>query len=503
MQGRPLRVLLAASEAVGFAKTGGLADVAGSLPIALARRNVDVRVVLPLYRAARETGLCQPTDIHLNVQVGPRNYEGRVWWAKLPHSEVPVYLIEQQHFFDRDDKSAGHGLYQYSDNGSKRDYPDNGERYIFFCRALLDMLGGLDFWPDLIHANDWQTGLVPAYLREHYGHHSPGHARIRTLYTIHNMAYQGMFPPLMMAMTGLDHRLFTFDRLEFHGNVCFMKAGITYADFISTVSPRYAEEIQTSAFGCGLESTLQARRHRLTGIVNGVDYAAWDPANDPHLPVRYDPTSVFTNKPICKAALQRRFHLPEWRTTPLLGIVARLADQKGIELLLKCGEEILRRDTQLVLLGDGDPHYQHWLQRLRDQYPDRVGVYFGFSEDLAHLIEAGSDIFLMPSKYEPSGLNQLYSLRYGTVPVVRAVGGLSDSIGDCNDDTLRAGVATGFKFGPYTGSAFLGAVERALHCYRHRPDIWSRLVLTGMNQDWSWDRSAGEYVRLYRQIIGA
>jgi starch synthase len=501
MQGRPLRVLVAASEAVGFAKTGGLADVVGSLPIALARRGIDARVVIPLYRGARETGRCQPTDVHLHIPVGAQTYHGRVWWAHLPHSNVPVYLIEQSHFFDRDDSRAGHGIYQYSDNGSKRDYPDNGERYIFFNRALLEMFGGLDFWPDLLHANDWQTGLVPAYLRELYGHQSPGYARIRTLFTIHNIAYQGQFPPLMMAMTGLDHHLFRFDKLEFYGNLCFLKAGICYADAISTVSPRYAEEIQTGAFGCGLESTLQARRHKLHGIVNGVDYDAWDPANDPYLPVRYDVRSVFQNKPFCKAALQRRFGLPEWRQTPLLGMVARLADQKGIDLLLHAGEEILRRDTQIVFLGDGDPHYQHWLQELRNRNPERVGVYFGFSEELAHLVEAGSDAFLMPSKYEPSGLNQLYSLRYGTVPIVRSVGGLYDTIVDCNEDTVRAGLATGFKFGPYTGSAFLGAVERALHCYRHRGDVWTRLIQAGMTQDWSWDRSAGEYVRLYGHIL--
>ncbi len=500
---RPLRVLLAASEAVGFAKTGGLADVAGSLPVALAKRGIDIRVVMPLYRCAKETGRCEPTDVHVNIQIGNIIHQGRVWWSKLPNSSVPIYFIENAHFFERDDPVAGHGIYQMAADGTKRDYPDNAERFIFFQRALLEMLGGLDFWPDLIHANDWQTGLVPAYLREWYGHASAEHARIRTLMTIHNIAYQGQFAASALPLTGFGTWLFTHDKLEFYGGLSFLKAGIVYSDFISTVSPRYAEEIQTSAFGCGLESTLIARRHRLAGIVNGVDYDAWDPAIDAHIPVRYDTTSVFQNKPQDKAALQRHFGLPEWRTVPLLGIVARLAEQKGIELLLDAGEQMIRRDVQLVVLGDGDPHYQHWLQRMRDLYPERVGVYFGFSDALAHLVEAGSDMFLMPSKYEPSGLNQLYSLRYGTIPVVRAVGGLTDTIADCNEDTLRAGVATGFKFGPYTGQAFLGAVERALHCYRHRPEVWTQLMLTGMNQDWSWDRSAGEYLRLYRTIVGA
>lgn len=500
---RPMRVLLAASEVIGFAKTGGLADVAGSLPVALAKRGIDVRVVMPLYRQAKETGRCEPTDVHLQIQVGDQVHAGRVWWARLPGSQVPIYLIENSHYFERDDKQAGHGIYQMAADGTRRDYPDNAERFIFFQRALLEMLGGLNFWPDLIHANDWQTGLVPAYLREWYGYLSPNYARIRTLLTIHNIAYQGQFAASALPLTGFGTWLFTHDKLEFYGNLCFLKAGISYADFISTVSPRYAEEIQTSAFGCGMESALVPRRHRLMGIVNGVDYSAWDPAHDSSLPVQYDWESVFRNKPACKAALQRQFQLPEWRTTPLLGMVARLTAQKGIQLLLDAGEQILRRDVQLIVLGDGDPHYQHWLQRMRDVYPERVGVYFGFSEQLAHLVEAGSDMFLMPSQYEPSGLNQLYSLRYGTVPIVRSVGGLMDTIGDCNDDTLRAGVATGFKFGPYTGPALLGAVERALHCYRHRPEVWSQLILTGMKQDWSWDRSAGEYQRLYRGILGA
>jgi starch synthase len=503
MTGRPLRALLAASEAVGFAKTGGLADVAGSLPVALARRGVDIRVVMPLYQSAKRTGRCEPTDIHLNIQVGGETYPGRVWWSKLPNSDVPIYLIEQAHFFERDDQHGGHGIYQFSDNGGKRDYPDNAARFIFFQRALLEMLGGLNFWPDLIHANDWQTGLVPAYLREWYGHISPEYARIRTLMTIHNIAYQGQFASSEFPLTNFGTWLLTHDKLEFYGNLNFLKAGIVYADMISTVSPRYAEEIQTSAFGCGLESTLAARRNRLVGIVNGVDYAAWDPATDLHIAERFDASTVFQNKPPCKAALQRQFSIPEWRTVPLIGMVARLAQQKGIDLLLDAGQEILRRDVQIVVLGDGDPHYQHWLQQMRDAHPERVGVYFGFSEHLAHLVEAGSDMFLMPSRYEPAGLNQLYSLRYGTVPIVRAVGGLMDTIGDCNDDTLRAGVANGFKFGPYTGQALLGAVERALHCYRHRPEVWSQLMLTGMSQDWSWDRSAGEYVRLYRTIVGA
>jgi len=501
--GRPLRVLFSASEAIGLAKTGGLADVAGSLPRALKHRGVDVRVVLPCYNAVQQSGLAiKPTGVELHIPVGPHVHHGQVLRTHLPNSEVPVYLIDLPAFFGRDDAASGRGLYQYSEGGGKRDYGDNGERFIAYSRAALDMLGGLEFWPDIVHANDWQSALIPVYLRELYGRRDHRYQTIRTLLTIHNIAYQGAFGPALMAHTGLDAGLMHYDRLEFHGNLCFLKGGIVYSDFINTVSPRYAEEIQTPFFGNGLEGVLATRRDRLCGIVNGVDYGVWNPATDPHIPARYDAASVFEQKPTCKAALQRRFHLPEWAGTPLLGLVARLADQKGIDLVLEAGEEILRRDTQLVILGEGDPHYHYWLQQLRDRFPDRVGVYFGFSEPLAHLIEAGADAFLMPSKYEPMGLNQLYSLRYGTVPVVRAVGGLFDTITDTNEETLRAGTATGFCFGTYSGPAFLGAVEHALHYYRHRPDAWRQIVRTGMGQDWSWDRSAAGYEALYRAIVG-
>lgn len=498
MVDRPLRVLLAASEVTGFAKTGGLADVAAALPRALHRRGLDVRVVLPLYRGTRSGS--QPihaTDITFDVQVGPQTYPGRVWQSQLSGSSVPVYLVEQTHFFERD------GLYQFTTaGGGKQDYHDNGERYIFFCRAILEMLPALNFWPDLLHANDWQTGLAPVYLRELYGRVTGRWGLIRTLYTIHNIAYQGQFPPLMMALTGLDSSLFHYTKMEFYGNLSFLKAGLTHADAISTVSPRYADEIQTMVFGCGLESTLTARKDRLFGIINGIDYDEWNPATDPHLAATYDADSVFERKPWNKVHLQETFHLPRRPGTPVLGLVARLAEQKGIELIVQSAAELLSHDLQLIILGDGDPHYRHQLQSIRDHHPDKVGVWFGFNEAMAHQIEGGADMFLMPSKYEPSGLNQLYSLRYGTVPVVRAVGGLMDTITDTTPETLAQGTATGFRFGPYTAVAFQSAVHRALACYQYQPEAWRQIIRTGMRQNWSWDRSAAEYEALYRKILG-
>jgi starch synthase len=504
---RPARVLFAASEVVGFAKTGGLADVAGSLPRALARRGHAVAVVLPLYRCVR-TGPheLRPTDVVFTLPLGPRDRPGRLWRTALPGSDVPVYLVEQPELFERDDPAEGRGLYQYTGpDGRRLDYPDNAERYAFFCRAVLEALPRLDTHFDLLHCNDWQTGLMPAYVRELYGRQSHLNARayagLRTLMTIHNIAYQGLFPPGVMALTGLHQRLFNYRQLEFYGHLNFLKAGCVFADWISTVSPRYAEEVQTMVFGCGLEGVLTERHAVLTGIVNGVDYAVWDPATDPHLAANYDAETVFDRKPACKLELQAQYGLPARPEVPLMGLVARLVEQKGVSLLIQSAHELLSHDVQLVVLGEGDPGVQRQLAQVRAQYPQKVGLRLGFDEALAHRVEAGADLFLMPSQFEPSGLNQLYSLRYGTVPVVRAVGGLADTITDTTPETLAAGTANGFRFGPYTAPAFQQAVHRALACYWYQPEAWRQVVRTGMRQDWSWGRSAAEYERLYERIL--
>jgi starch synthase len=514
------RVLIAASEVVGFAKTGGLADVAGSLPRALARRGHECAVILPLYSCAR-TGKVPltPTQHSFTIPIGERKISGSLWRANLPDSTVPVYLVEQPNYFERDDPAQGRGLYQYTlPNGQKRDYPDNSERFIFFSRAVLEAMRLLDYWPEVVHNNDWQTGLVPVYLREEYSRHLPPNLRaryenIRTLFTIHNLAYQGLFWHWDMVLTGLDWRLFNYQQLEFYGRINFLKAGIVFSDILTTVSPSYAKEIQTPYYGCGLEGVLAERRDRLFGIVNGVDYGQWDPAIDPHLTANFEVDSVAQKKPLCKAALQRRFGLLEEARVPMLGVVSRLVDQKGVHLIVKAAEVLLApvqtpsrpsagldQGVQFVVLGEGDPIYHRMLMDLRAKYPDRVGIALGFDEPLAHQIEGGADIFLMPSQFEPSGLNQLYSLKYGTVPVVRATGGLADTVVDYTPEKLAAGKATGFSFVAYTPSAFLAAVQRALDLYRNHPDLWLRLMQTGMRQDWSWDRSAGEYERLYLKL---
>jgi starch synthase len=501
-------VLLAASEVVGFAKTGGLADVAGSLPPALARRGYDCAVILPLYRSARAAkARLERTGHAFRVPVGARTVEGRLCRSTLPDSDVPAYLVEQPDYYERDDPALGRGLYQFmASGGDHRDYPDNCERFVFFCRAVLEALRQLDYWPDVLHANDWQTGLIPVYLREVYRRLPDEklrarYAGIRTLFTIHNIAYQGVFWHWDMALAGLDWRLFNPCQLECYGHLNLLKAGIVFADLINTVSPTYAREIQTPYFGYGLHGVLSERRDRLFGIVNGADYGVWDPARDPHLPAHYDADALTPGKPACKAQLQRRQGLAVEPAAPLLALVARLVEQKGVDLVGQAAPALLAEGAQLVVLGEGDPAYHRMLEGLRARFPGRVGLTFGFHEPLAHQIEAGADLFLMPSLYEPSGLNQLYSMRYGTPPVVRATGGLSDTVVDTNPVTLAAGTATGFRFVARTPDALLEAVGRALALYRDRPDAWLRVVRTAMRQDWSWDRSAASYAELYEKLI--
>lgn len=506
--GSGVRLWFAASEVVGFAKTGGLADVAGALPRALAQRGQHCTILTPLFRCTRLGKIpITPTDHTFTIPVGSRLMPGRLWKAVLPGSSVTVYLIEQPDYFERDESAEGRGLYHYTlPSGQKRDYLDNCERFTFFCRAVLEAMPLLDDWPDVLHLNDWQTGLVPVYLKEFYQRqtrpeHRAAYRRLRTLLTIHNLAYQGLFWHWDMLLTGLDWRLFNYRELEFFGQLNFLKAGIVFADVITTVSPRYAQEIQTPYFGCGLEGVLAERRGHLFGIVNGVDYKVWDPATDSYLAATYDVETVVEGKAACKAALQKHYGLPQEPRTPLLGIVSRLVDQKGLDLIGKSADALLRENVQLVVLGEGDPVHHKMLQKLRDRHPQHVGLTLGFDEALAHQVQAGADIFLMPSLYEPSGLSQLYALKYGTVPVVRLTGGLADTIMDCTHQTLRNGSATGFGFVPYTPAAFLEAVWQAVEMYHHQPNHWRQLMRTGMKQDWSWDRSAAEYERLYLKIL--
>lgn len=496
------RIVYAASEVAGYAKTGGLADVAASLPRALANRGHDCILFMPLYRSARQSDLpLEPTDYRLRVSLGNKLGEGRLWKSTLPGSAVTVYLVENDRYFDRE------GLYQFTQpDGTKADFGDNLERFVFFSRIVMEALPLLDFWPDILMANDWQTGLIPPFLKENYNQMGRPTLRaryqsIRTLFTIHNLAYQGVFWEHDWPMLNLPRPLFNSEQMEFYGHINFLKSGIVFADAISTVSPTYAREIQTSYYGCGLQGILLRRANRLFGITNGIDPDVWNPATDPHIAQKYDIGSVTAGKTACKKALQRHFKFEENSKVPLLGMISRLASQKGLDLIEQVAPFLMQQKVQLVVLGAGDKAHVDFLTKLQKEYPTQIGVHLGYSEPLAHQIEAGADMFLMPSQYEPCGLNQLYSLRYGTVPIVRATGGLADTVVDATEKTLAEDTATGFAFVPYSAEYFFGAVQRALDLYRQQPEKWRKVQKTGMSQDWSWNHSAAEYERVFASMM--
>jgi starch synthase len=496
-----LRILLAASEVTGFAKTGGLADVAASLPRALAALGNQVALVMPLYGAIRRSGIAlEKTGAAIPVPMGSRVLACPLLRSWLPNSTVPVYFVEHQPFFERDDGQR-RGLYQEILTGGKHDYGDNGERFTFFSRAVLETVPHLGFIPDVVHANDWQTGLVPVYLAELY-RSRPGYGRMRSVFTIHNMAFQGDFHRDVMRVTGLPQRLYDSGAMEYFGKLNMLKAAIIFADAITTVSPTYAREIRSPHFGCGFDGLLRDNADKLTGIVNGVEYAEWDPATDTHIAAPYTSKTVFEKKPLCKADLQKHFQLQPDAKAPLLGLVARLAYQKGIDLVLSAAKGFLDLGCQLAILGEGEPKYHAELRALRDRFPERVGLHLGFSEDLAHQVEAGADLFLMPSRYEPCGLNQMYSQKYGTPPVVRATGGLADTVVNATEENLKAGTATGFSFDADTPAALYDTVKWALTLFRERPLDFRQVVNNAMALDWGWKRSAAEYEKLYRKLVG-
>ncbi len=489
---RPLNIAFASSEVVPFAKTGGLADVVEALPRELENLGHQPMVFVPAYRQARNCGQpIVPTDIQVSVTVGSKVVTGRLLRSQLPNSRVPVYLVEQDGYFNRPQL--------YRENGS--DYKDNCERFAFFCRAVMQSVSALGVPLDILHCNDWQTGLMPAYLQIEYSH-IPFYRNVASLYTIHNMAYQGSFWHWDMLLTGLDWKYFNWHQMEFHGHLNLLKTGIVFSDAINTVSPQYAKEIQESPLGCSLESVLRHRSDVLSGIINGVNYETWDPRHDPLIASQYDVQTWQQGKALCKASLQQELGLPVEPRHPLIGLVGRLADQKGWDLVAEVMQRwISYRDVQWAILGTGEEVYHNLLSRMSREYPHKVAARLEFSDHMAHAIEAGSDMFVMASRYEPCGLNQLYSLRYGSVPIVHRTGGLADTITDATPEHLAAGTANGFSFTAYDAGSLEEAIARACEMYADDPTKWQHLVETGMNQDWSWRQSARQYVALYERIM--
>lgn len=479
---RALSVVQVTPEFAPFSKTGGLGDAVSGLARALGRAGHRVTVVTPCYRGSGLTGAVSAT---VAVELAGRVHEAllrEVAWQ----DGVRLMAVDYPPFYDRE------GL--YGDGTS--DYPDNAFRFALLARAAEPVVAGER--PSVVHAHEWQTGLVPVYLRL-LGGAGGGRQRVPVVFTVHNLAYQGLFPADVVPALGLPWDLFTPEGLEYWGKVSFLKAGIVFSDLLTTVSPRYAREILTPEFGCGFEGILAARRERLVGLLNGIDDEVWNPERDPLIPATYS-ASDLSGKRRCKEVLLQTFGLPaegEALERPVIGMVSRLVDQKGFDLLALASEELPATGATFVLVGSGEPRYEELWQRLASRFPERVGVHIGFDERLAHLVEAGADMFLMPSRFEPCGLNQMYSLRYGTVPIVRATGGLADTVLDVDE---RSGRGTGFVFEAYTPEALFAAIERAIRAYRH-PSLWRRIVRAGMRRDHSWSVAARAYVAAYRRAV--
>jgi starch synthase len=473
-----LNILLAASEVVPYAKTGGLADVAGALPKALARLGHRVRVVMPRYQIDKITAHTETLPRTLSVPFDSQTRETTVYVDR--GGEAPVYFIDAPEYFSR---------------GRLYGEQDDAERFAFFSRAIVEFARAHQEPFDIIHLNDWMTGLVAAYLKTTYAN-DPAFQRTRTLFTIHNMAFHGYFDTYDLGRFGLPDWLNrTEGGIEFNGMGSAMKAGLVFSDGISTVSPRYAQEIQTPEYGYQFDGLLRARRNDLVGILNGVDYDEWNPEHDQFLAAHYSINDL-SGKRECKRDLLRTLHLPEELDRPLVGCISRLSDQKGFDLIIEIAWQMLERGVFFVLLGSGAEFYERRFQALRDARPRQVGVYLGYSNEMAHKIEAGADIFLMPSKFEPCGLNQMYSLRYGTPPVVRAVGGLDDTIENFDRGSRRG---NGFKFYDYDATRLLEKVYEALLVYTDQ-ELWQTLMRNGMSADHSWQRAAEQYVQVYEWL---
>lgn len=484
-----MRIVFAASECVPYAKTGGLADIMGALPAAVAKLGHEVTMYLPLYRQAQKRLQGGTATRKVAIQSVTIPFEAYSRFVTVldggKHDGVQYYFLDCPELFDRE------SLYG-TDAG---EYSDNAERYGLYCRAVIESSKQLGV-PDIFHVHDWQAGMLPVMLRTIY-YYDPLLRQVPVVMTIHNAGYQGLFPSSTIPQLLLPWSTFTMDKLEFYNQVNFLKGGIVYADVITTVSRKYAEEIQTPEFGFGLDDILRKRSVDLHGILDGVDYNHWNPATDPKIAAHYTPDKL-DGKAACRKDLLHAFNLDHCQvTTPVIGMVSRAATQKGFDFVAEVIDQLAAQDIYLVVLAMGETYYENFLRGLAERYTRKIAVKIVYDETLAHKVEAGSDIFLMPSRYEPCGLNQIYSMKYGTVPVVRATGGLDDTIEDYNE---ASGSGTGFKFEGVDPQAFWHSIERALALFRDKP-AWRKLMLNGMAQDFSWTAPAAEYARLYEDTV--
>lgn len=485
-----MNIAFATSETVPYSKTGGLADVSGALPDELARLGHTVWVFTPYYRAVKKIDSKARKVAQGYVQVGEEHVQWTLFSASANsdagngEKRAKVFFIGCDAYFDRD------GLY----GTVKGDYEDSLARFVFFSRACLAAVQSQAFSVDIWHCHDWQTALIPIFLKLNYAKH-PLLSGSASVFTIHNMSYQGLFWHWAWPLLNLPWAHYNWKELEFFNKINLLKGALVYADALTTVSPTYAQEIQLPEMGCGLEGVLKDRAADLTGIVNGIDLREWNPADDSLIPANYSPADL-NGKAICRAALRKRFQLPD-DGSAVVGIVGRIVPQKGWDLLADSREQLLKRKIQFVVLGTGMEKFHEILMEVQKAHPERVGVSFAFDNSIAHLIEAGSDIYLMPSHFEPCGLNQLYSLKYGTVPIVHNTGGLADTVVDYETDKT----ATGFKFKEYTTESLIETLDRALKVFETDPAAWRALQLNGMAQDWTWQTSARKYVDVYKRAL--
>jgi len=480
-----LSVLFAASEAVPFAKTGGLADVVGSLPKYLKKKKIDVSIIMPKYRQIEEMELKSKKIGEVKVNLSGTVFTGEIEKSSLPGSKVPVYFVKNDSFFHRKE------LY----GGKSGDFPDNSSRFIFFSKAVLEALKIIDKKPDIIHSHDWQTGLIPCFLKSFLYSNDTFYHGIKTVFTIHNLSYQGLFWHIDMPLTGLGWNYFTPQKLEFYGKISFLKAGLLYSDILTTVSPTYAQEIQRTNIGCGMEGLLSKRKNELFGILNGADYKIWDPKKDKLIPANYSKSNP-AGKALNKSQLLNDFGLKE-TGMPLISFVGRLVDQKGLSLIRESFNRMMELPAQFIFLGTGNKKYENFLSAMTKKYPDKFSAKLEFNEETAHLLQAGSDMLLMPSDFEPCGLNQLYAMKYGTVPIAFRTGGLADSITNINIDKKKG---TGFIFSNYTGDEFIETIKNAIDVYEDKKS-WKKIMKNAMSEDYSWEKSCDNYIEIYKKLI--
>lgn len=483
-----MKILFVAAEAAPFAKVGGLADVVGSLPKALEEAGHEVKIILPKYRQidALRWGLTKIIDNwEISKPLPGMELNFNAWRGTLPNSKVEVLFIDNDHYFNRPEI--------YVENG--KDYYDNAERFGFFCRAAMGLAQGMGWKPDVIHCHDWQTALIPAYLKLFY-QNEHFWKNVKTVFTIHNLAYQGVFSREKLFSLGLPEWIYAPSYLEFWGNLNLMKAGLIFSDLLTTVSPQYAREIQTPEFGYGLEGVMLEQKNKLHGILNGIDVEQWDPAEDTELASTYNLNDLAGKKKNKKKLLEDNQLPAAKKDIPVIGVISRLVDQKGFDLIAQATDELLSLDLQMVILGTGEPRYHDLFKALQKKYPKKLAVNLKFDAYAAKMIYAGSDFFLMPSKFEPCGLGQMIAMAYGSVPIVRQTGGLSDTVQDF--DTLTK-EGTGFVFQDYTGTALMDAVRRALDLYQQKA-LWTVLVKNTLKTDFSWKASAKQYIELYKSL---